>query len=90
MTKKKEHVIFFGRTEEGTFIASSATSPYFLFEGDTEEDVREIVCRALNFYFGADGKIKTIDQPKPRSQTKLSRVFRQKSEVISISDLAVA
>ena len=90
MTKKIEHEIFFGKTEDRTFVVSSATSPYFLFEGDSEEEVREIASRALNFYFGAEGEIEAVDKPRSAPRTNVSRIFRRKSEIINIGECAVA
>ncbi len=90
MTKQLEHEVFFARAEGGAFIASSATSPYFLFEADSEEAVREIACQALNFYFGEEGYLDPVNRPQPAHRTNLTRVFRQKSEILTIGDVAAA
>jgi hypothetical protein len=58
-----------GPTDFGKWLAVSKRTPYFVLEGDSQEEVEAIANRALDFYFGISGKIKSIDLPKRRTQT---------------------
>jgi predicted RNase H-like HicB family nuclease len=42
--------VVIGSTGDGKFVAASTQSPYFCFEGPTEEAVLDTVKRALAFY----------------------------------------
>lgn len=85
MTKPTAHQIYLGRNEDGQYIAASASAPFFFFEADTEEEVRETARRALNFYFGEEGLISPAPGNRFPTQTRLSRVFRSKTETIEIN-----
>ena len=85
MTKPRAHQIYLGKNDEGRYIAASASSPYFCFEAETEGEARETARRALNFYFGKVGDILPAPIQKAPTQTRLSRVFRSKTETIEIN-----
>ena len=55
------HDVIISQTEDGLFVAASTASPFFCFEGATEEVVLARVRNALNFYY----KAKSESQPKP-------------------------
>lgn len=42
------------------FAASTVASPYFCFEGETEEEVKRIVDDALSFYWRAAKRLKSV------------------------------
>jgi hypothetical protein len=54
------HRFAVGPTDDGKWLAVSYTSPYFAFEGDSEEEVEAIANRALDFYFGIFGKTQRV------------------------------
>jgi predicted RNase H-like HicB family nuclease len=65
--------------ETGKWLAISCRPPYFCFEGDTEEDVGAQAQRALDFYFGTDGKLKRAPK-EPYSKTLQTLSFKKVRE----------
>jgi predicted RNase H-like HicB family nuclease len=64
------HSFRVGPTDYGKWLAVSDCNPYFVFQGDSPEDVEAIANRALDFYFGISGKIKSVKLPaRERTQT---------------------
>lgn len=62
-----------GKTDYGKWLAISAYNPYFVFEGDSQEEVEVIANRALDFYFGFSGEIKnTVDRGRSTTLSSFS------------------
>jgi predicted RNase H-like HicB family nuclease len=69
------HAFSIGRTDYGKWLAVSESSPYFAFQGDSSEEVEAIANRALDFYFGISGKIKSIrDQGRTQTLSSFKKV----------------
>ena len=80
MSNTLVHKVHVGLTDEGKFLASSADSPYFCFEADTEEGAVKMAEEALNFFHGVEGRCEAV-RPTT-SPAKLTRVFpRRVAEV---------
>lgn len=58
-----------GRVENGHWLAISTSAPYFCFEGESAEAVRNTANRALNFYFGVKGRVTTPVETRRRTRT---------------------
>ena len=72
------HKFIVSYNEKGTYVATSASSPYFCFEGSSEEEVADTARRALNFYHEASGNVSRVtSEPKTitTSRYKSSHVF---------------
>jgi hypothetical protein len=61
-----------GPTDYGKWLAVSEHSPYFVFEGDSSEEVEAIANRALDFYFGISGKIATVTEGRTQTLSSFS------------------
>lgn len=73
---KLEHTVYLGLTDAGTFVAASNKSPFFCFEGKTEDEAQELARKALNFFHGAEGKI--VSERPIGVEARLSKVVRKK------------
>ena len=49
-----EYCIYFTTTDEGKWLAASNETPFFCFEGDSEEEVERLAARALDMYERSD------------------------------------
>jgi len=76
MENEINHTFYLGLTDAGTYIAASNASPFFCFEGKSEEEVQEKARRALNFFNGAEGKI--VAERPIGVEARLSKVVRKK------------
>jgi hypothetical protein len=56
-----------GLTDYGKWLVVSDSTPYFVFEGDSADEVEATANRALDFYFGVAGDVKKV--AKRRTQT---------------------
>jgi hypothetical protein len=64
----------------GQWLAATGTAPYFCFEADSRERVREIALRALRFYDNAKGRLE-IQVRAIREREKAIPTFSQKDKV---------
>ena len=69
MADRTSHRFKIGPTDYGKWLAVSGHNPYFAFQGDSPEEVEAIANRALDFYYGASGKLKTVQVARGRTQT---------------------
>lgn len=72
MNKRQERVLHkwtVGIVEGGKWLAVSTTQPYFCFQGNSVDEVDRKANTALDYYFGATGKISTVKLPKKPSTT---------------------
>jgi predicted RNase H-like HicB family nuclease len=67
MAKKLIHRFAVGPTDYGKWLAISDHNPYFVFQGESPEEVEATAHRALDFYFGVSGHLR--DVPRERSKT---------------------
>jgi predicted RNase H-like HicB family nuclease len=75
MTKQNlSHPFTVGQIDNGRWLAVSSRAPYFCFEGESLEEVRQTAHRALNFYFGKDGEV--VSRSVKSREKKLS-TFRK-------------
>lgn len=51
MNEDREHSVYFGNDEAGSYLAASIDVPYFCFQGASTEEVRIKAEKALAFYF---------------------------------------
>ena len=63
----RRHRFRVGLTDDGKWLVVSDSSPYFVFEGDSAEEVEATANRALDFYFGIAGDLRKA--AKKRTQT---------------------
>lgn len=80
MENKRAHRVFVGRTDTGRPAVASASSPFFLFEADTEDAALEKAKRALDFYFKAPGSI--VAGHREVVSRSISRFYSKRSEEI--------
>jgi predicted RNase H-like HicB family nuclease len=64
-------------SDDGTWVAISTSSPYFLFKGVSEEQVVDLAKEAIAFYGNAD--IIRSDLVKKEGGKQLSTVYNAKS-----------
>jgi hypothetical protein len=69
MAARTLHQFKIGPTDYGKWLAVSDCNPYFVFQGDSPDEVEAIANRALDFYYGISGKIKTAKIARGRTQT---------------------
>lgn len=75
---KAKHSFSIGQTDAGKWLAISSASPYFCFEGDSSDQVEAQAARALNFYFGTSGKLRSV---KVKSLSTFSKKRTVEQEV---------
>lgn len=72
MSKKIGHKFSLGPTDYGKWLAVSDANPYFVFQGDSAEEVEATANRALDFYFGISGKLKTVSGRRSKTLSSFS------------------
>ncbi len=70
--KPFSHTFVIGRVDDGSWLAVSARAPYFCFKGDSSDMVTETANRALDFYFGNEGRVANIPSLKGKREKTLS------------------
>jgi hypothetical protein len=69
MAERALHRFKIGPTDYGKWLAVSDCNPYFVFQGDSPDEVETIANRALDFYFGISGKTHTRETVRGRTKT---------------------
>jgi hypothetical protein len=72
MSNKIGHRFALGPTDYGKWLAVSDSNPYFVFQGDSADAVEAKANRALDFYFGISGKIKTTGRGRSKTLSSFS------------------
>lgn len=77
MTNKTTHDVLIGQTDGG-FFAASTEAPYFCFQAETEEAVKDKVRQAFGFYHMPEA----ADQPRPqRAKQRVMNTFTPSKRV---------
>ncbi len=68
-------IVRIARRENGRFVAAStAASPYFCFEADTEEGITQIVNEAIAFYGVAKNALRERNQDRHETSLTITRI----------------
>jgi predicted RNase H-like HicB family nuclease len=68
----RAHRFRVGPTDDGKWLAVSDSSPYFVFEGDSSEEVEATANRALDFYFSTSGSIQKVARRRTQTLSSFS------------------
>lgn len=74
-----DHLVYLTKTDEGTFLAASITSPRFCFEGKTEDEARGTVGRALTYYYETRGEPEISSKPIRKTIVTPGSGYRRES-----------
>lgn len=91
MTELRTIPFEIGKLEDGRWAAVTNNSPYFLFTGDTEEEVAALSDEALSLYFGVSGsslptnQVAAFTAPKQKSiSTFYSKKVVSHDEMVAV------
>ena len=91
MTELRNVPFEIGKLEDGKWAAATNHSPYFLFVGDTEEEVIALSDEALSLYFGVVGSSTAIAKApaSKAAQPKSISTFYSK-KIVSRDEMVAA
>lgn len=67
-------IVSLARREDGRYVAASTTAPFFCFEADTEDAVKQKVESALAFYREAKRELSARQEPARERQITVKQI----------------